>query len=189
MMCSIDGCTKQASKREMCNAHYLRWWRNGDALAGYTPHGEQRRFLEALSAVHDADKCITWPYQRDAKGYGKIYLDRRKRLVHRVICELVHGAPPTKAHHAAHLCGGGKNGCINPHHLRWKTPAENEADKIAHGTSNRGSRCGSAILTEQQVCEIRGLKGRKSQADIAQSFGVSRTTVSAIQSGRNWAWL
>lgn len=28
--CKVDGCIIHASKRGMCNKHYLRWWKHGD---------------------------------------------------------------------------------------------------------------------------------------------------------------
>lgn len=34
MECSIANCTKRSEKRGLCNAHYKRWRRHGDPLAG-----------------------------------------------------------------------------------------------------------------------------------------------------------
>lgn len=33
-ICSIPECDRPIKGRELCRAHYLRWWRYGDALAG-----------------------------------------------------------------------------------------------------------------------------------------------------------
>lgn len=33
------------------------------------------------------------------------------------MCELVYGKPPMPKHQAAHNCGKGNLGCINPKHL------------------------------------------------------------------------
>jgi hypothetical protein len=35
--------------------------------------------------------------------------------------------------------------------LRWDTPTNNHADKILHGTTNRGERSGTAKLTDAAV--------------------------------------
>lgn len=34
MTCAVDGCSKAASKRGWCNAHYLRWRRHGAPTGG-----------------------------------------------------------------------------------------------------------------------------------------------------------
>jgi hypothetical protein len=54
---------------------------------------------------------------------------------HRLMCQLAHGDPPTPDHIAAHSCGRGHEGCVNPNHLSWKTYSENELDKRVHGTT------------------------------------------------------
>lgn len=33
-MCSISGCTRPVYRKGWCGAHYGRWWRHGDPLAG-----------------------------------------------------------------------------------------------------------------------------------------------------------
>ncbi|WP_353621966.1 hypothetical protein [Labrenzia sp. THAF35] len=104
------------------------------------------------------------------------------------MCASVHGEPPTADHHAAHSCGNGKHGCCNPKHLQWKTPSENEQDKIDHGTSNRGERCASSKLTAGDVIWIRSHKGTPTR-EIAKKFGVSVRTVQDAASGKTWSWL
>jgi hypothetical protein len=108
---------------------------------------------------------------------------------HRVMCLLAHGQPPSIEHVAAHSCGNGAGGCVNPRHLRWATASGNEADKVFHGTSNRGERSGSAKLTESEVRSIRSLEGRMTQQDIADKFGVHLMTVNSILRRRNWGWM
>lgn len=34
MKCSVPGCERLAAVRGMCQAHYQRWWRNGDVKSG-----------------------------------------------------------------------------------------------------------------------------------------------------------
>jgi hypothetical protein len=66
--------------------------------------------------------------------------------------------------------------------LRWDTPGENEADKILHGTTNRGIHNGNHKLTKQEVWEIRN--SIKFQKDIAKEFGISQVWVSMIRTGK-----
>jgi hypothetical protein len=101
----------------------------------------------------------------------------------------MHGPPPTPKHQAAHLCGRGGDGCVNPHHLAWKTQAENMADKLIHDTHSRGERCSNAKLTENDVIAIRQLGKSVRHSDLALRFGVSRHTIRNVLYRKDWAWL
>lgn len=187
-ICSIDGCGKKHMARGWCAAHYRRWGRNADPLAGGTAPGEPLRFFTDIIVPYEGDDCLIWPYSRNNKGYAIMAADGRDVLTHRQTCVAVYGSPPTPKHQAAHLCGKGHEGCVNPRHLSWKTRSENEADKVIHGTSNRGERCGASKLTEADVREIRVMLGTRTHAEIAKLFAVSRQTVSAIHARKRWAW-
>ena len=191
--CSIDGCNGNAhddanGARGWCNAHYRRWRRLGDPAGGGTSKGEPLAFLTA-AIEYDGDGCLRWPYSKDRKGYGKVYIDGKYCVSSRVVCERAHGPAPSRAHEAAHSCGKGHLGCIAPGHLSWKTRAENQADRIDHGTHTRGERGGSAKLTELQISEIRALRGKMPNREIAATFRVSDRTVRHILNGTNWAWM
>lgn len=101
--------------------------------------------------------------------------------VHKLVLEAFAGPRPHGAV-ARHLDGDRANN--NLWNLAWGTPAENEADKVRHGTSNRGERHGMAKLTGVQAQEIREAAG--TNAAIAIQFGISRTQVSVIRSGKAW---
>ncbi|OWV83020.1 hypothetical protein ATY75_26840 [Rhizobium sp. N122] len=147
------------------------------------------RFINEVALSHKGDDCVPWPFGRNADGYGKLWLKDKMLYAHRYICELAHGAPPTEKHEAAHSCGRGKDGCINPNHLEWKTRVANQADRLEHGTHNRGGRSWKAQLSEEQAREILSFKGKEPQRTLAERFGVSRQTVSNIHNGHVWAWL
>lgn len=187
MTCSIDGCGKSVKARGFCNAHWRRWRRHGDPLAGRVAHGSAQRFFEDVVVHCTSGDCLPWPFAVRPNGYGQHH-DRsgNTTLVHRMACESRHGPPPTADHDAAHSCGN--RVCCNPSHLRWATRTENHADKIRHGTTNRGERSGTSILSEDDVRAIRALRG-VSQRIIAARFGVSQQTISDILVGRRWGWL
>lgn len=89
-------------------------------------------------------------------------------------------------------CPQGMEGChndgnsINNHisNLRWDTPKNNHADKIKHGTTNRGERCGTAKLTLEQVRAIR--KDDRLQRIIAKEYQVQQSLISRIKNGVRW---
>lgn len=149
--------------------------------------GKARDFLEETVSRHvDEGPCLIWPFKRHISGHASIKQKGKYVGAHRIICWRVHGAPPTPDHVAAHSCGKGHLGCVNPHHLRWATQKENAADRILHGTTNRGERNGKAILTFVQVDEIRRMRGTLPNRIIAQKYGVAHSTIGMIMIGRSW---
>jgi hypothetical protein len=121
---------------------------------------------------------------------AKVKIDNKWHNAARLVCELAHGAPPTAKHEAAHSCGNGHIGCVNPNHLRWATKTENEGDKLGHGTHNRGENHGIAKLTKEKVLDIRRrLSSGESERKLASSFGVSRGAIRSVRNGHSWAWL
>lgn len=154
-----------------------------------TPRGEPMRFVMGRALPYEGDDCLCWPYSRNNQGYPEIRIEGKTRLASRYICALAHGDPPTEKHHAAHSCGNGHLGCVNPSHLRWATVSENLMDRVSHGTSNRGSQHPLAKLTEEQVREIIGLRGKLYRREIAAAFGISARTVECIHTGRSWSWM
>lgn len=188
--CSIDECINSATHRGWCKPHYMRWRRHGDPLSGAVPRGASegspKQFLEETVMHHEGDGCLLWPFAKYESGYPQITIDGVHRSLTRLICTRVNGDAPTPEHHAAHSCGNGHLGCVTKRHLSWKTRSENEADKLAHGTHNRGERHNMAKLTEADVRQIRALKGTASQREIAARFGIKQSTVSDVQSRKVW---
>lgn len=187
--CAFPGCDNPPSKKAsggLCNSHY--WQKHkGREL---TPLSYRRNrcvpWLETHSG-HDGDECLIWPFQRlQADGRGAVKYKGKQTLAARVMCELAHGAPPTPKHEAAHSCGKGHLGCVNPKHLRWATSAENKADMLVHGTRVRGERQGAAKLTTEQVLAIRGAAAIKSQAHLAREYGVMSSTIHKIIHRQRW---
>lgn len=187
-LCKIEDCGKPVRTRGWCSAHYWRWHRHGDPLAGAAPRGVISGWI-AENIAKAGNDCIFWPFSKYTSGYGKLKLGRSTVSAHRYICELFNGSAPSPDHEAAHSCGQGKNGCINPNHLRWATSVENEADKVGHGTVPIGERNGAAKLTRADILSIRSLQDVACLEDIANRFGISKSAVSLIHKRKRWAWL
>lgn len=188
-VCSIPECGKPHRAYGFCKSHARKFKLYGDPLGGRTANGAPLQFITEIALKHAGNDCLKWPFGTDGNGRGMAWIDGRHELVNRYVCTLIHGDPPTPQHHAAHSCGKGHESCISPNHLSWKTKAENEADKLVHGTHNRGERHGRSKLTEAEVRKILDLKGIRTQSEIGSEFNVSEFTVRAIHQRRIWAWL
>lgn len=138
--------------------------------------------------AYQGDDCLTWPLACDSHGYGIVGAGNgRVRKAHRVMCELAHGNPPTPQHEAAHSCGCGNKGCVNPRHLSWKTRSENAFDTVRHGAHWRaGKQTPRYKLTAEQVAEIRALKGFLTQVELGVIYGVSHRNIGKILRGVTW---
>jgi hypothetical protein len=130
---------------------------------------------------HTGDGCLAWPFTVGGAGYGQFSAHRKFYYAHRYMCELAHGPAPSDGHQAAHSCGNTE--CVNPRHLSWKTPAENQLDRRDHGTTMGGRR---HKLTPEQVAEIRAAAGTEPRARTAARYGVTGVTVRHIQNGNTW---
>lgn len=188
--CMVDGCAEPPKTRGYCGPHAERVRRYGDPRSD-VPIAKKGAPLAFLSSVerHEGDDCLLWPFTRNDNGYPQLWVGGRLEYAHREMCRRRHGNPPTPVHEAAHSCGKGHLGCINPRHLSWKTRTENAADMVGHGTRLRGEHNPSAKLTESDARRILGLKGVARNRDVAAEYGISSSHVSTIWSRRIWAWL
>lgn len=119
-------------------------------------------------------------------GYAKITIGKcRTAMVATVVCETWHGMrPPGKE--VAHENGIRTDN--RPCNLKWKTSTENHADKIRHGTAQRGERHGLARLTDDAVRDIRAsyAAGGVTLLELGERYGVSKSTVFGIVDRQTW---
>lgn len=125
----------------------------------------------------------------DGKGYPRVHLwrdgARHSEAVHRLVLLAFRGPPPMQGMEGAHNDGDRSNSHLN--NLRWSTCADNQADRITHGTSNRGERHGQSKLTSEQVLAIRA--DTRTQSQIAENYGVLPQTISRLKLRIDWGWL
>ena len=139
------------------------------------------------NADYQGDECLIWPFYRNPNGYGQFGHLGKMCWAHRYMCELINGPAPSHKHESAHSCANGHGGCVHPKHLSWKTRSGNLLDCTEHGTHPRNVYGLNGRLSQEQVQEIRELKGKKTQAEIAVMFGVHGPTIRDIFSGRTYA--
>ncbi len=187
-LCSIPDCDKPVAHRGWCNSHYLRWQRHGSPLAGRVANGSLMAEVRRAIAEAEPGSCWEWPYGKASTGYGHLSFNGRNMGAHRVVCILAHGENK-EGLDAAHTCGN--RTCINPHHLRFATRAENLDDCVGHGTRQRGQQIWSTKLTPDDVRSIRkmGADRQLTMQQIGEKFDVTHSTVSEILNGKRWEWL
>lgn len=111
---------------------------------------------------------------------------RKNFMAHRLVAMVFLGPPPGNTHQIAHIDGSKQNNSVA--NLRWATPAENQADRLIHGTSNTGSRHPLSKLTESDVVAMRKMRRAGAQSkDIARRFGIGASYASQVLCGRLWA--
>lgn len=106
--------------------------------------------------------------------------------VHRLVAAAFIGPRPDGCE-TRHLDGDKTNNVLS--NLAYGTVAENQADRVLHGTSNRGTRCGSAKLTEDDVREIRARAASETRAALASAFGVTSSCIDNVVRRTTWRWL
>lgn len=132
---------------------------------------------------HQGTECVIWPFSTDQDGYAN-YNRGRSAKAHRIVCEIVHGPPPTSKHNASHSCH--VRNCINPMHLSWKTFSQNMLDKREAGTCHTNTWGRKGKLSPDAVRKIRELAGVQSRSATARQFNITASNVRHIQQRRTW---
>ena len=128
--------------------------------------------------------CWLWTGTMNYAGYGVMKTAGVQVRIHRFAYELLVGPIP-EGLEACHTCD--VRHCARPEHLFLGTTQDNTADRVAKGRSVQGERQHSARLTAEQVRQARRLRASGlTQAAIAQRFGVGRSTIVAVTTGKSW---
>jgi hypothetical protein len=149
----------------------------------------RERFWRFVEKGSD-DQCWLWTGAKSYYGYGQIRVSQnptRFKLAHRLSYEIHKGPIAPTANVIRHSCDTPL--CVNPDHLHAGTQADNLADMDAKGRRRTGSRVGDmngrAIMTPDDIHKIR--QSDESYAKLAAKFGVSKGTIAAIVTKRNWS--
>lgn len=135
-------------------------------------------------------------YLKLCTSYGKAYLrvglscegkPIKWHPVHSLVLHAFIGPRPTPQHDSCHTDGNARNNHLS--NLRWDTRQANADDRMRHGTQVRGEAVTLAVLTEDQVREIKAAipnwkKGLGKY--FAQKFGVGNTAISYIRHNKTW---
>ena len=137
---------------------------------------------------HMDSPCWEWTGSKHLQGYGRQRVEGKIRLTHRlsalyagIISDIDDGDC------VCHSCDNPV--CVNPDHLWRGSQIENTADRHQKGrdAKQKGSDHGKSKLSEKDIFHIKNLlKAGASQTNVAKKFGVTRSTICHIASGRTW---
>ena len=121
--------------------------------------------------------------KKDNRPFLNLWKNNKQKIMrpHRIVLEAFVGQCP-EGMECCHNDGNSFNNHVS--NLRWDTHTSNIHDRIKHGTSNRGERCGTAKLTLEQVNAIR--QDTRLQRLIAADYGIAESMISRIKNGKRW---
>lgn len=133
------------------------------------------------------NRCLT--PTREGTGYYTVCLSAHgvatKFRLNVLVLSAFCGPAPFVGAQAAHNNGNPSDNTLR--NLRWASPIENQADVDRHGRRCRGEEVFGAVLTEDDVKAIRRrVSAGERNRPIAESFGVSISTIHLIRHNRIW---
>lgn len=139
--------------------------------------------FQRLSTPVTESGCWIWLGAVNKDGYGKIKVKGKHLTSHRLSWELHNGEIPNGAH-VLHRCD--VTGCVNPAHLFLGSNQDNVDDRETKGRSYVLPIHRETKLTEDQVLEIRRLKGIETNNSLGKRFGVHHSHISRLQNYKFW---
>lgn len=155
----------------------------------------QRRFWEKVHK-RGPDECWEWKTRSGRRDYGCFSINGKPQRAHRVSWIMHFGEIP-EGLFVCHSCDNPP--CINPRHLWLGTAQDNVVDMVRKGRGYspisqgvkirkaKGEAHGSAKLNNEKVLEIRRrLNAGERDERLGLEFGVGRTAIRYIRTGRRW---
>lgn len=136
-----------------------------------------------------ASECWPWVGGTNPDGYGIVHAAKPSLdcyLAHRLAFYFHHGRWPIPC--ALHKCDF--TSCVNWNHLYEGTRKKNNEDRDSRGRTAIGARCGTTVLTPNDVRAIRVLLANgEYPVGIGRKFNVTSGAIKGIQNGTTWKWL
>lgn len=184
--CSIDGCNKEYIANGYCSMHYQRYktHKNPFIIGSSLEFETAIETFEAKVIKTSKYDCWGWQGLKNIGGYA-VFSHKKMYIASRLIYEHMYGKFDDNLI-ICHFCDNPE--CTNFLHLFVGTPKDNSQDMVNKGRSVKGQKNPRAILSNEQVIEIKkmiqqGLKNRH----IGPIFNVDADVISNIRCGQTWS--
>ncbi len=131
--------------------------------------------------VEKTETCWIWIGAHNGRGYGHMNLSAGKARkyvgAHRIAWEMENGPIPAGMY-VLHTCDNPP--CVRASHLYVGTQSQNIRDAYQRGRKVPAMQ----KVTDEQVLEIRALRGRWLLREIAEEYKLTRQHVSDIMRGK-----
>lgn len=150
----------------------------------YTTKILKRFWSKVIISDDYINQCWIWTGYIN-NGYGSVYVNGKQIRAH-IFSYQSYNGPFLKNLLIRHTCD--IKTCVNPNHLLIGTHQDNMDDAVERNKIAHGEKQGISILTENKAkfILISLLNDTYSSRQLANMFGVKRTTINKISSGRNW---
>ena len=144
-------------------------------------------FQKYQEGMLDPGRCYPWPWAIDPQGYPVYryagWLYRAPATIVKWKNGLLQADRLPKGYYAVRIIECKSRSCINPQHL-YKGTRKDLAR--VHLMQNQGY--GTGKLTAKEVLEIRKIlkKGKHTDLEIAEMYGISRSTITNIKNRVIW---
>lgn len=137
------------------------------------------RFWKSVTKGANPDDCWTTSFTPKAK-YPSMKVNGVQMRCSRFVLELALGRPIGEKLEACHQCDNPRCVRVGEGHIFEGTQKQNIQGCVA-----RGRHVGNRILTDDQVREIRALKGKMGVSQVSELFGRPEATIYNIWLGYN----
>jgi hypothetical protein len=146
----------------------------------------RKRFYEKIRLSEDT-QCWQWDSAIGSRGYGLFWVGGKKRtaFAHRVSWEMHNEQIIPLGMYVMHSCDNPR--CVNPTHLSIGTARDNKLDAVRKKRHAYGERNGGGgKLTEATAQRIKQRADGLSISQMALAYGICKTNVKRILSGKLW---
>jgi len=145
------------------------------------PYVATPELLAKLTKVDVDTGCHLWTGKPNHNGYGRIGINYKDHLVHRLAYEL-HNGPIPDGLFVCHKCD--VRLCVNPDHLFLGTLQDNHADMCKKKRNPMGANQRLAKLSDDAVRDIR--TSTSSPSELAKKYGVIRRSITMVLAKQTW---
>lgn len=132
----------------------------------------------------DSNGChVCTSHKPNSNGYPRKQFNGTVKTIYKHLFEQSNGEAPSGMV-IRHKCDNTM--CINVEHLELGTHSDNMRDMVDRNRSLKGEANTRAILSEQDVREIK-LDQHSTNVALGNKYGVHHATISAIRLGKTWS--